>query len=145
MLFVLWCYGSKFLPTVISVILSQCISFLSLCPVYMPQNSKCLYIYPDPRDQIWSGWGSKPIVILVVQHFALTLIILHFGNYLHNIMLLQYISTLEFQKLFFICEIKLKAKSCSFASSIFINWNNYDYKFTFVSRFYIYFKLFLFL
>lgn len=78
MLFVLWCYGSKFLPTVISVILSQCISFLSLCPVYMPQNSKCLYIYPDPRDQIWSGWGSKPIVILVVQHFALTLIILHF-------------------------------------------------------------------
>ncbi|XP_072762979.1 transmembrane protein 94 isoform X2 [Anoplolepis gracilipes] len=78
MLFVLWCYGSKFLPTVITVILSQCVSFLSLCPIYMPQNSKCLYIYPDPRDQIWSGWGSKPIVILVVQHFALTLIVLHF-------------------------------------------------------------------
>ncbi|XP_050461662.1 transmembrane protein 94 isoform X2 [Cataglyphis hispanica] len=78
MLFVLWCYGSKFLPTMITVILSQCISFLSLCPIYMPQNSKCLYIYPDPHDQIWSGWGSKPIVILVVQHFALTLIVLHF-------------------------------------------------------------------
>ncbi|CAL1678432.1 unnamed protein product [Lasius platythorax] len=77
-LFVLWCYGSKFLPTVITVILSQCVTFLSLCPIYMPQNSKCLYIYPDPRDQIWSGWGSKPIVILVVQHFALTLIVLHF-------------------------------------------------------------------
>ncbi|XP_070172573.1 transmembrane protein 94 isoform X4 [Polyergus mexicanus] len=77
-LFVLWCYGSKFLPTIITVILSQCISFLSLCPIYMPQNSKCLYIYPDPRDQIWNGWGNKPIVILVVQHFALTLIVLHF-------------------------------------------------------------------
>lgn len=77
-LFVLWCYGSKFLPTVITVILSQCISFLTLCPVYVPQNSKCLYIYPDPRDQIWGGWGSRPIVVLVVQHFALTLIVLHF-------------------------------------------------------------------
>ncbi|KAL6424026.1 hypothetical protein ACFW04_009732 [Cataglyphis niger] len=88
MLFVLWCYGSKFLPTMITVILSQCISFLSLCPIYMPQNSKCLYIYPDPHDQIWSGWGSKPIVILAVQHFALTLIVLHYVtisvNFVHR-------------------------------------------------------------
>ncbi|XP_020292489.1 transmembrane protein 94 isoform X2 [Pseudomyrmex gracilis] len=79
MLFVLWCYGVKFLPTVITVILSQCISFLTLCPIYASQNSnKCLYIYPDPRDQIWGGWDSKPLVILAVQHFALTLIVLHF-------------------------------------------------------------------
>ncbi|KAL0110560.1 hypothetical protein PUN28_013866 [Cardiocondyla obscurior] len=77
-LFVLWCYGTKFLPTVITVILSQCISFLTFCPLYVPQNSKCLYIYPDPRDQIWGGWGNRPIVVLVVQHFALTLIVLHF-------------------------------------------------------------------
>lgn len=81
MLFVLWCYGIKFLPTVITVILSQCISFLTLCPIYASQNSnKCLYIYPDPRDQLWGGWDSKPLVILTVQHFALTLIVLHFGN-----------------------------------------------------------------
>ncbi|EZA54621.1 transmembrane protein 94 isoform X2 [Ooceraea biroi] len=78
-LFVLWCYGCKFLPTVITVILSQCVSFLTLCPFYVPQNSKCLYIYPDVPSQVpWGGWGARPNVILAVQHFALVLIVLHF-------------------------------------------------------------------
>ncbi|XP_032688054.1 transmembrane protein 94 isoform X2 [Odontomachus brunneus] len=79
-LFVLWCYGSKFLPTVITVILSQCVSFMTLCPIYAAHNnSKCLYIYPDVRGQdSWGGWGSTPSVVSVVQHFALALIVLHF-------------------------------------------------------------------
>lgn len=81
-LFVLWCYGSKFLPTVITVVLSQCVSFLTLCPIYVAHNSsKCLYIYPDTRDQVpWGGWGGTPSVIQVVQHLALSLIVLHFGK-----------------------------------------------------------------
>lgn len=89
-LFVLWCYGSKFLPTVITVTLSQCVSFLTLCPIYAAHNnSKCLYIYPDVRGQAsWGGWGDTPSVILVVQHFALALIVLHFGNYIVMLLLL---------------------------------------------------------
>lgn len=76
-LFVLWCYGSKFLPTVITIVLSQCISFLSLCPTYTP-DSKCLYIYPDTQGEVsWGGWGDKPNIILVIQHFALSLLVLH--------------------------------------------------------------------
>ncbi|XP_053975201.1 transmembrane protein 94 isoform X2 [Hylaeus volcanicus] len=77
-LFVLWCYGSKFLPTVLTIVFSQCISFLTLCPTYTTTDSKCLYVYPDARGEAsWGGWGAKPNVILVVQHFALTLLVLH--------------------------------------------------------------------
>ncbi|XP_076621551.1 transmembrane protein 94-like protein l(2)k05819 isoform X4 [Colletes latitarsis] len=77
-LFVLWCYGSKFLPTIVTIVLSQCISFLTLCPTYTTTDSKCLYVYPDTRGEVsWGGWGAKPNVILVVQHFALTLLVLH--------------------------------------------------------------------
>lgn len=81
-LFVLWCYGSKFLPTVITIVLSQCISYLTLCPLYKNSESKCLYVYPDSNGEAsWGGWGAKPNVILVVQHFALTLLVLHLGKF----------------------------------------------------------------
>ncbi|XP_068983961.1 transmembrane protein 94 isoform X1 [Bombus flavifrons] len=76
-LFVLWCYGSKFLPTIITIVLSQCISFLTLCPIYTA-DSKCLYVYPDAQGKVsWGGWGDKPNIILVIQHFALSLLVLH--------------------------------------------------------------------
>ncbi|CAK9816936.1 Transmembrane protein 94 [Anthophora quadrimaculata] len=76
-LFVLWCYGSKFLPTIITIVLSQCVSFLTLCPTYTT-DSKCLYVYPDAHGEVsWGGWGNKPNVILVIQHFALSLLVLH--------------------------------------------------------------------
>ncbi|XP_029032727.1 transmembrane protein 94 isoform X4 [Osmia bicornis bicornis] len=76
-LFVLWCYGSKFLPTIVTIVLSQCMSFLTLCPIYAT-NSKCLYVYPNISGEVtWGGWGAKPNVILTIQHFALTLFVLH--------------------------------------------------------------------
>ncbi|KAG7210195.1 hypothetical protein KM043_011750 [Ampulex compressa] len=78
-LFVLWCYGTKFLPTIATVVLSQCISFLTLCPIYASAGSECFYVYPDISGEVtWGGWGAKPDVILVVQHFALALLVLHF-------------------------------------------------------------------
>ncbi|XP_076235188.1 transmembrane protein 94-like protein l(2)k05819 isoform X2 [Calliopsis andreniformis] len=77
-LFVLWCYGSKFLPTVIIIVLSHCISFLTLCPIFMSTESKCVYVYPDSHgESSWGGWGAKPDIILAVQHFGLTLLVLH--------------------------------------------------------------------
>ncbi|XP_014604302.1 PREDICTED: uncharacterized protein KIAA0195 isoform X1 [Polistes canadensis] len=78
-IFVLWCYGSKFLPTIVTVVLSQYISFLVLCPMYITTDSKCLYIYPDLHGKdIWGGWGSKPNVMLAIQHFALAILVLHY-------------------------------------------------------------------
>ncbi|XP_047352774.1 transmembrane protein 94 isoform X3 [Vespa velutina] len=78
-IFVLWCYGSKFLPTIVTVVLSQYISFLVLCPMYVTTDSKCVYIYPDLHGKdIWGGWGSKPNVMLAIQHFALAILVLHY-------------------------------------------------------------------
>ncbi|XP_066585135.1 endoplasmic reticulum magnesium-transporting P-type ATPase isoform X2 [Prorops nasuta] len=77
-LFVLWCYGSKFLFTVITVLLSQFISFMTLCPIYVSPDSQCLLIYPQMNETYWGGWGSKPNVILAVQHVSLSLLVLHF-------------------------------------------------------------------
>ncbi|KAK2583635.1 hypothetical protein KPH14_009573 [Odynerus spinipes] len=77
--FVLWCYGSKFLPTIITVVLSQYLSFLVLCPMYVAADAKCVYIYPDLHgNDIWGGWGSKSNVMLTTQHFALAILVLHF-------------------------------------------------------------------
>ncbi|XP_012271899.1 transmembrane protein 94 isoform X2 [Orussus abietinus] len=78
-LFVLWCYGSKFLPTIVTIVLSQSLSLMTLCPHYVPQGSKCVYVYPNVEgSDSWGGWGARPNVILVVQHFALALMVLHF-------------------------------------------------------------------
>ncbi|CAL7933066.1 unnamed protein product [Xylocopa violacea] len=41
-------------------------------------DSKCLYVYPDAQGEVsWGGWGDKPNIILVIQHFALSLLVLH--------------------------------------------------------------------
>lgn len=89
-IFVLWCYGSKFLPTIVTVVLSQYISFLVLCPMYVTTDSKCVYIYPDLHGKdIWGGWGSKPNVMLAIQHFALAILVLHYGIY-HDIYIFIY-------------------------------------------------------
>ncbi|XP_046427153.1 transmembrane protein 94 isoform X1 [Neodiprion fabricii] len=88
-LFVLWCYGSKFLPTVITVVLSQGILLANMCYKFWHINSKCVYVYPQPTPAPvlgadsdmpvqWGGWGSEPLAILLAQHFALVLAVLHF-------------------------------------------------------------------
>lgn len=142
MLFMLWCYGSKFLPTVITVIFSQSVSFLTLCPIYMPQNSKCLYIYPDPRDQFWGGWGSRPIVVLVVQHFALTLIVLHFGKTNLRYFFYYIINILAYcaKNLVIICQILLlKTKSLSLFIFQFVNQTSFCLALKFIILFYLVF------
>ncbi|XP_051174017.1 transmembrane protein 94 isoform X2 [Leptopilina boulardi] len=80
-LFVLWCYGSKFLPTVITVILSQYISLMTLCLSNEMEHSKCFYMYPLLNaSESWGGWNQlkSSNMILIVQHFALTITVLHF-------------------------------------------------------------------
>lgn len=83
-LFVIWCYGSKFLPTIITVVLSQCTLLLALCPIYLPsKESTCSYVYPDLKEGVfWGGWSTNSHTILIVQHFALVLLVLHFGNFI---------------------------------------------------------------
>lgn len=67
--------------------------YLFLCPLYTIKttttptiNRECFYIYPEVNnsDVSWGGWNSQPNIIFMMQHFSLTLIVLHFGMYIKN-------------------------------------------------------------
>ncbi|OXU20778.1 hypothetical protein TSAR_005268 [Trichomalopsis sarcophagae] len=77
--FVFWCYGSKFLPTIVTVLLWQGVSLFMLCPTYATPGSECFYVYPNVTSEFtWGGWGLKPEMLVVVQNIALVIIVLHF-------------------------------------------------------------------
>ncbi|XP_063995307.1 transmembrane protein 94 isoform X2 [Diachasmimorpha longicaudata] len=78
-LFVLWCYGCKFLPTIVTIILCQLLMYMILCTYYVKEESQCFYIYPDTSSEVyWGGWSNEPNIIMLAQHMALTLLVLHF-------------------------------------------------------------------
>ncbi|XP_058796297.1 transmembrane protein 94 isoform X3 [Phymastichus coffea] len=79
-LFVFWCYGSKFLPTIITVLLWQCVSLLVLCSTYVGPGVQCFYVYPNVTNNTsWGGWDTnRPDMLIVVQNIALVIIVLHF-------------------------------------------------------------------
>ncbi|CAB0035951.1 unnamed protein product [Trichogramma brassicae] len=78
--FVLWCYGFKFLPTIVTVLGWQCLALFALCATYAKPELPCYYVYPNvsASDVAWGGWASKPDTLLVVQHIALVIVVLHF-------------------------------------------------------------------
>ncbi|XP_011498921.1 PREDICTED: uncharacterized protein KIAA0195 isoform X1 [Ceratosolen solmsi marchali] len=81
-LFVLWCYGSKFLPTIVTVLIWQCVSLFILCSTYAKTGTQCFYVYPNVTGEFsWGGWSLKPDVLLIVQNIALVIIVLHFGKW----------------------------------------------------------------
>ena len=78
----LWCYGSKFLPTVVTVLLWQWLSLYSLCPSHVTPGSECRYVFPNVSSEYaWGGWASKPDTLDAVQHVALLIVVLHFGEF----------------------------------------------------------------
>ncbi|XP_057323877.1 transmembrane protein 94 isoform X3 [Microplitis mediator] len=114
--FVIWCYGSKFLPTIITLVLSQMVFYLFLCPFYTIKttatptiNRECFYIYPEVNnsDVSWGGWNSQPNIIFMMQHFSLTLIVLHFVTISSGFVHREYLifRRLPFNNLFWFCNI----------------------------------------
>ena len=80
-MFVLWCYGIKFLPTIATVLIWQFFSLFTLCSRYAKVEATCYYIYPNTTTEAaWGGWGEKAEILLIVQHIGLIIIVLHFGN-----------------------------------------------------------------
>jgi hypothetical protein len=83
--FVLWCYGSKFLPTVFIVVLFYAITLSCFCgEIVFITNTTCTMVYPMPADSIplelWGGWDRHHYSLLTSQHATLVLLVLHFGN-----------------------------------------------------------------
>ncbi|XP_044020998.1 transmembrane protein 94 isoform X3 [Aphidius gifuensis] len=78
-MFVLWCYGSKFLPTILITVTFQMFMYMMICPNFTNNDHKCFYVYPNTTSNFtWGGWGKYPNIILIIQHLALTIIVLHF-------------------------------------------------------------------
>nr|CAD7393702.1 unnamed protein product [Timema cristinae] len=76
--FVLWCYGSKFLPAMFMVIVFYVLSLSYLCAeIALATNSSCAVIYPNagPLGESWSG---HQYTLLTVQHATLVLLVVHF-------------------------------------------------------------------
>ncbi|PNF21037.1 hypothetical protein B7P43_G08399 [Cryptotermes secundus] len=81
--FVLWCYGSKFLPTIFIVLLFYTVTLSSLCgEIVIITNTTCTMVYPMPAVSVplerWGGWDRYQYSLLTSQHAALVLLVLHF-------------------------------------------------------------------
>lgn len=83
--FVLWCYGFKFLPTVFIVVLFYAVTLSRFCgEIVIITNTTCTMVYPMPADSIplelWGGWDRHQYSLLTSQHATLVLLVLHFGK-----------------------------------------------------------------
>lgn len=83
--FVLWCYGSKFLPTVFIIPLFYAVTLSCFCgEIVVSTNTTCTMVYPMPAVSIplelWGGWIRHQYSLLTSQHAALVLLVLHFGK-----------------------------------------------------------------
>lgn len=72
---------------------------MTLCLSNEMEHSKCFYMYPLLNaSESWGGWNQlkSSNMILIVQHFALTITVLHFGKYLifHHLKLIIFKSHL---------------------------------------------------
>ncbi|XP_073997846.1 transmembrane protein 94-like protein l(2)k05819 isoform X2 [Rhodnius prolixus] len=77
-IFVLWCYGCKFVPTLLlvplvygAILASHCHSVQTILP-----NGNCSLIYPMSGEE-WGGWGVHIMPLSSAQLFASTLLALH--------------------------------------------------------------------
>ncbi|XP_021935663.1 transmembrane protein 94 isoform X3 [Zootermopsis nevadensis] len=82
-MFVLWCYGSKFLPTVFIVLLFYAVTLSCFCgEIVVSTNTTCTMVYPLPSisipQELWGGWVRHQYSLLTSQHAALALLVLHF-------------------------------------------------------------------
>ena len=83
--FILWCYGLKFLPSVICIILVYTASLASLCGPLLEPPLSCSMIYPsDPNnlnEPTWGGWNLHKKEFSTAQHMALLVMVFHIGKY----------------------------------------------------------------
>ncbi|KAJ1527966.1 hypothetical protein ONE63_007896 [Megalurothrips usitatus] len=81
-IFVVWCYGAKFLPTVVVVLLLYAVTLDSFCKeMATTRNETCTMVYPTVEADAsfkWGGWDDHFFGLLVAQHFSVMVLLLHF-------------------------------------------------------------------
>lgn len=83
-IFVLWCYGSKFLVTLFMAPIVYAAALTTFCAqiVTTPLNSsQCSVIDPSPvRKESWGGWEKHPYTLSSAQQLAAFVLVAHFGE-----------------------------------------------------------------
>lgn len=84
-IFVVWCYGAKFLPTVIVVLFLYAVTLDSFClQLSSAHNGTCTMVYPSVNADVeaakWGGWDDHFFGLLIAQHFSVMVLVLHFGK-----------------------------------------------------------------
>lgn len=84
-IFVVWCYGAKFLPTVVVALFLFAVTLDSFCKeMATVRNETCTMVYPTMKAEEsfnWGGWDDHYFGLLVAQHFTIMVLLLHFGEY----------------------------------------------------------------
>lgn len=79
-----WCYGAKFLPTVIVVLFLYAVTLDSFClQLTSTRNETCTMVYPSIEAEgsfKWGGWDDHFFGLLIAQHFSVMVLLLHFGK-----------------------------------------------------------------
>ncbi|XP_034247469.1 transmembrane protein 94 isoform X2 [Thrips palmi] len=81
-IFVVWCYGAKFLPTVVVVLFLYAVTLDSFClQLTTGHNTTCTMVYPSIEAEApfkWGGWDDHFFGLLIAQHFSVMVLVLHF-------------------------------------------------------------------
>ncbi|XP_067006534.2 endoplasmic reticulum magnesium-transporting P-type ATPase [Anabrus simplex] len=76
--FVLWCYGIKFLVSVAVALVCYVVLLSSFClQLATSSNSTCTVVYLT-TEGAWGGWIHHTDHLLTAQHAVLSLVVLHF-------------------------------------------------------------------
>ncbi|KAJ8664808.1 hypothetical protein QAD02_006470 [Eretmocerus hayati] len=133
--FVMWCYGSKFLPTIATVLIWQWLSLFTLCSSHVKPGSRCVYVYPNASADstgAWGGWESRPNALLVVQHIALVIVVLHFVmisvSFVHREYSIWRKLPFDNWIWFLVCFIVICLQSAYSGSVIYCSWKSGDQK-----------------
>uniref|UniRef100_A0A1B6JBX6 Uncharacterized protein n=1 Tax=Homalodisca liturata TaxID=320908 RepID=A0A1B6JBX6_9HEMI len=91
--FVLWCYGSKFLLTTVLVPFAFALTLSHHCP-RSESGGWPLLASPHPKEQ-WGGWGRYPLALVWSQHAAALLLVVQLVTISASFVHREYLSWLR--------------------------------------------------
>ncbi|CAG0889218.1 unnamed protein product [Darwinula stevensoni] len=76
--YILWCYGAKFLPSIIILVFVFTLTLSSFCEGLF---SHCNLVYPEDSTHPWGGWsyGVSAIGLLIAQNYVTCLFVFYMG------------------------------------------------------------------
>lgn len=80
--FILWFYGSKFVPAGIMLLSLYTAALSNLCPLLAGVPTDCSLVYPAVAQNqtvthLWQGWGSNLSSLTALQHASCLLWVGH--------------------------------------------------------------------